>query len=185
MSSKGSSKGGGVPQQSGQMVQRSPSVTGSIPIKVYLYLIGVPLLIGGAYFLIYKPLKAKVTGKTGAEDEAYDRVNDLSSRQTWWGRSYYTQVNNGVKPLSDGQARHYANELHDAMFGTQNWWDLGWGTDEAQIYGVVRNIGSKAGISQVSEAYWNAWQSDLLGDLKSDLDESELAQVNQIITTFV
>jgi len=185
MSSKGSSNSGQVPQQNIQTPQYQPSVAGSIPIKVWLYIIGVPLLIGGAYYGVYKPLKKRLGGKEKGEEEALDRVNDISGRQTWWSRSYYTTVNNGRKPLTEGNAKFYADQLYEAMKGGKDWYDLGWGTDEEQIYGAIRNIGSKAGISQVSEKYWNSYQSDLLGDLQDELTQSELGQVNQIITTFV
>ena len=184
MANKGSSNSGQVSQQNTQMVQYRPSVAGSVPIKVWLYVIGVPLLIGGGYFLVYKPLKKFITGTSGAEDSAYDRVNDISTRQAWWGRSYYLTVNNGIKPLTDSRAKMYADELHDSMHGGVDWWDLGLGTDEPQAYGTIRQIGSKAGISQVAEKYYNTRHRDLLEDLRSELKPKELYRVNQIISTF-
>ncbi len=184
MSSKGSSNSGNVPQQNVQSTQYRPSVAGSIPLKVYLYVIGVPLLIGGGYFLVYKPLKKFITGRSGAEESAYDKVNDISTRQSWWGRSYYLSVNNGIKPLTESRAKFYADELHDGMHGGVDWWDLGLGSDEPQIYGTIRQIGSKAGISQVAEKYYNTWHKDLLEDMRSELEPDELYRVNQIIITF-
>ncbi len=160
--------------------QRTQSLAGAIPPKAWLYIIGVPLLIGGAYFGLYRPIMRKLGVLQSPENEAFDKVNDLVSKQPFWSRSYYLTVNNGVKPLTETSAKHYSDELWDA---TRGGW-TGWGTDEEKIYGAIRNIGSKAGISQVSEKFWNTRQTDLLEVLKDELSTEEFGIVSQIISTF-
>lgn len=158
----------------------SPSVAGSIPPKVWLYIIGIPLVVGGAYFGVVRPILRKIGALQSPEDKAFDKVNDLTEKQPFWSRSYYLTINNGVKPLTETQATHYANELYKSMKGGF----FGWGTDENKLWGVFRNIGSKAGISQVSEKYFNTKQSDLLSDIKDELSPDYLSRVAQIISTY-
>lgn len=163
----------------------SPSVAGSIPPKVWLYIIGIPLVIGGGYFGVVRPILRKIGALKSPEDKAFDKVNDLTEKQPFWSRSYYLTINNGVKPLTETQANHYANELYQSMKGG-TWWNLGTGlgTDENKLYGVFRNVGSKAGVSQVSEKYYNTRQSDLLSDMKDELSPDYLSRVAQIISTY-
>jgi hypothetical protein len=163
----------------------SPSVAGSIPPKVWLYIIGIPLIIGGAYFGLVRPILKKFGVLKSAEDKAFDKVNDLSEKQPYWSRSYYLTINKGVKPLTETQSTNYANQLWDAMFGGK-WYTLGTGigTNETKLYGVFRNVASKAGISQISEKYYNTRQSDLIEDLKDELKEEEMATISQIISLY-
>ena len=181
MSNKGSGNtGGSAPQP-----QSKPSIVGSIPPKAWLYIIGVPLVIGGAYFGVVRPILRKIGAMKTDEEKALEKVNDLVEKQPFWSRSYYLTVNNGVKPLTETQATHYSDELYDAMHGGR-WYTMGfgWGTDEEKINGAIRNIGSKAGISQVSEKYWNTRQSDLLTSLQDELNTEDFGQVSQIISTY-
>jgi hypothetical protein len=158
----------------------SPSVAGSIPPKAWLYIIGIPLVIGGAYFGLVRPILTKIGALESKEDKAFDKVNDLTDKQPFWSRSYYLTINNGAKPLTETQSTDYSKQLWNAMKGGIT----GWGTDESKIFGVFRNIGSKAGISQISEKYYNTRQSDLLEDLKSELDGEERATIGQIISLY-
>jgi hypothetical protein len=157
-----------------------PSVLGSVPPKVWLYVIGIPLVIGTAYFGLVRPILIKLGALESPEDEAFDKVNDLTFKQPFWSRSYYLTINKGLKPLTETQSSDYSQQLWYAMKG--GW--TGWGTDESKIYGVFRNIGSKAGISQVSEKYYNTKQSDLVADLQSELDAEELAEISKIISLY-
>ena len=157
-----------------------PSVLGSVPPKVWLYVIGIPLVIGTAYFGLVRPILRKLRVLETPEEKAIDKVNDLVIKQPFWSRSYYLTINKGVKPLSETQSSDYAQQLWYAMKGGIT----GWGTDKNKIYGVFRNIGSKAGISQVAEKYYNTKQSDLLSDLQSELNDDELAIVGQIISVY-
>ncbi len=175
MSSKGSTNTGVSAPQS------KPSFVGSIPPKAWLYIIGVPIVIGGAYFGVVRPILRKIGALQTDEDKALEKINDLVEKQPFWSRSYYLQQNNGVKPLTETQATHYSNEIWDA---TRGGW-TGWGTDEEKIQGAIRNIGSKAGISQVAEKFWNTRQADLLGVLKDELSDDYFATyVTQPISTY-
>jgi hypothetical protein len=162
-----------------------PSVSGSIPPKVWLYIIGIPLVIGGGYFGVVRPILRKIGALQSPEDKAFDKVNDLVEKQPFWSRSYYLTINNGVKPLTETQSTFYANELYDGMKGG-TWYNLGTGlgTDENKLYGVFRNIGSKAGISQVAEKYYNTRQKDLLSELKDELSPEYMGTISQIISTY-
>ena len=163
----------------------SPSFVGSITPKAWLYIVGIPLVIGGAYFGLVRPILTKIGALESKEDKAFDKVNDLTDKQPFWSRSYYLTINNGAKPLTETQSTDYSKQLWNAMFAGA-WYNLGTGagTDESKIFGVFRNIGSKAGISQISEKYYNTRQSDLLEDLKSELDGEERATIGQIISLY-
>lgn len=180
MSSKGSTNTGGSAPQS------KPSIVGSIPPKAWLYIIGVPLVIGGAYFGVVRPILRKIGAMKTDEEKALEKVNDLVEKQPFWSRSYYLSVNNGVKPLTETQATYYADELYDGMKGAK-WWNVGtgWGTDEEKLFGVFRNVGSKAGVSQISEKYWNTRQADLLAELQGELSTDEMGKISQIISTYI
>ncbi len=165
---------------SGNTGTSQTSIAGSIPPKAWLYIVGIPLVIGGAYFGLVRPILRKIGALETPEDKAIEKVNDITFKQPFWSRSYYLTINNGVKPLTETQSSDYSQQLWYAMKGGIT----GWGTDESKIYGVFRNIGSKAGISQVSEKYYNAKQSDLVADLQSELDAEELATISQIISVY-
>jgi hypothetical protein len=157
------------------------SALGNVPPKVWLYVIGIPVVLGASYFGVIRPVMKKLGVIKSEEDKTFEKVNDLVEKQPFWSRSYYLTINNGKKPLTNTQAKFFSDELYNA---TRGGW-TGWGTDEEKIAGAIRNIGSKAGISQVAEKFWNTRQSDLLGVLTDELDDNYFATyVTQPISTY-
>lgn len=157
---------------------------GMIPPQAWLYIIGVPIVVGGVYFLVARPLMKKLNILQDKEDKELSKINDLMKKQPFWNGSWYKT--NGGATLSDQDASMFAQKLIKAMGSTSGWYNpYSWGTDEEVIYGVFRSLGSKGNISKVVEAY--AIKSnfrDLYTDLESELDNEDLSQVAQKISVY-
>ena len=163
-------KGKGMPQG-----QAGASALGMIPPQVYLYVIGIPVLVGVAYFGIVRPI-LKETGliKT-PESKEMDKVNDTLWGGKYWSPTWY-KTNGGVS-LSPQQAKEYAEEIGDGV-------NYFWGTDEEKIYGVFERLGSKGNISKVAESYNTIYGESLSERLKSELNDEEQLVIAEKITRF-
>lgn len=151
------------------------SALGMIPPQVYLYVIGIPVVVGVAYFGVVRPILKSVGVFKTPESKEMEKVNDSMWVGKYWSPIWHT-INGGVT-LSDYQARNYAKTLYDATWG--------WGTDEEAIYGVFEQLGSKGNVSKVAEAYARSYDNaSLMETLKSELDSEEALALAQKITNF-
>lgn len=162
----------------------SPSALGGISPKAWLYIIGIPTILATGYFGLYRPILRKFNILKSPEDKMEEEVSNKLKLQTWWSPTYYVSVNNGIKPLTDTQANSFAKVLHEAMKGGGSWYDWGIGTAESEIMGVFENIMSKAGISQVSEKYYQKYNTSLLADLDSELNSEDFSQIGLIVARY-
>lgn len=141
-----------------------PSALGMIPPQVYIYIIGIPVLVGVAYFGVIRPILKKTGVIDTPESKEMDLVNDKLWVGGYWNPKWY--VNNGGANIDDNMAKRYAETVYDAIWG--------WGTDEEAIYGVFERLGSKGNISKVAEAYGRLYSnSSLVEGIKGDLGDEE------------
>lgn len=110
----------------------------------------------------------------GLKDSAQDKANKKAiakvTNGAFWSPSYYRGVGRHFN-LTDKAAKIAADRIHDA-----------WGVfndDEEEVIGVIRALRSKAHISKVAHFYLAVHKTDLFGDLKSNLSDSELAIIAQ------
>jgi len=163
-------KGKGMPQG-----QAGASALGMIPPQVYLYVIGIPVLVGVAYFGIVRPI-LKETGliKT-PESKEMDKVNDTLWGGKYWSPTWY-KTNGGVS-ITPQQARDFAIRIRE---GVEYWL----GTDEEKIYSVFESLGSKGNVSKVAESYNILYSESMSERLKSELDDEEQLVIAEKITRY-
>ena len=169
------------PTQMGGMPQMG-AATSAIPPQAWFYLIGVPLLIGGVYFIVIKPMMIKIGAQTDAA-KAADKMNDKVKSQPYWSGAYYKSF--GGHTLQQYQAAQFATRLNNCM---HEWWSwetpLGWGTDESCVAGVFNLLGSKGNISMVSEQYALMFNKELYADMESEMEPEDLFAVTQKISQY-
>ena len=160
------------------------SALSMLPPQAWLYIIGVPIVVGSVYFLVVKPILKATNVLKDKDDEEIDKINDKVKKQPFWNGSWYKTY--GGATLSDQDASMFAKKLIDAMGSTSGWANpKSWGTDEETIYGVFASLGSKGNISKVVEAYAiSSNYKDLYTDLESELDNEDLNQVFQKISMY-
>ena len=155
--------------------QAGASALGMIPPQVYLYVIGIPVVIGFAYFGIVRPILKKTGVIDTPESKEMDKINDSLWSGRYWSPLWYK--NNGGKSITEQQAVSYANIIKDAVDG--------WGTDEEAIYGVFEQLGSKGNVSKVAESYSRIQGGESLSErLKSELDDEEQLTLASKITNY-
>lgn len=82
--------------------------------------------------------------------------------------------------FSDTEYRNMANKLEEAFYGS---WLFGAGTDENAVYAVFNRLNNKADLLKLVAAYGTDKNSRTLNQaLQSELTNSELAHVNNILT---
>tara|TARA_R110000751_G_scaffold91334_1_gene179348 strand:- start:43 stop:606 length:564 start_codon:yes stop_codon:yes gene_type:complete len=157
--------------------------TSVIPAGAWLLLIGVPIAIGGAYFLLIKPLLNKLGGQSDA-DKAAEQLNDKVKSQPYWSGAYYKSGQGRGATLQPHQAGRMAQKLYDCMHGWTLTTPFGIGTDETCITGVFNLLGSKGNISIVSEQYALMYNLELYADMESELEDTEMFAVTQKISQY-
>jgi len=152
-------------------------VASAIPPQAWLYIIGIPMLIGGTYFLLWKPIMKKFDILKTKEDVLAEETWNTIRLQPFWTNNYYKSY--GGDTISSVEASNYANILYSAMKG-----GTGWGTDEAAIYGVFSSLGSKGNISKVAEAYNIKYTADLLNQLEEEMDAEDLLEIATKVSVY-
>ena len=171
-------KGQAVMKQGAQGGQgQGGGMLGAIPPQAWFYIIGIPMMIGGVYLLVARPVLRKLNVLKTKEDEIAEKTWNEVRLQPFWTANYYKQY--GGDTISSTEASNYAQTLYDAMKG-----GIGWGTDEDAIYGVFSALGSKGNISKVAEAYNIKFQSDLLNHLEGELATDEQMEVAVKISVY-
>lgn len=169
--------------QMGNM-QQMGGATSAIPPQAWLILIGVPIVVGGLYFLIAKPLMKRFGALTDAAKMA-DKMNDKVKSQPFWSGAYYKSGQGRGATLQPFQAAQFATRLYNCM---HEFWSLstpfGLGTDESCITGVFNILGSKGNISIVSEQYALMFNKELYADLESEMEPEELFSITQKISQY-
>lgn len=151
------------------------SMLGAVPPMVYVYVIGIPVVVGFAYFGIVRPILKKTGVLDTPESKEADKINDTMWSGAYWNPVWY-KANGGVS-INDSTAKIYAERLFDAVDG--------WGTNEEKIYGVFEALGSKGNISKVSEAYQRINDGEsLMERLKAELDDDEALSLAQKISNY-
>jgi hypothetical protein len=149
-----------------------------IPPQAWLYIIGIPMVIGGAYFLVYRPILKKLNVIKTKEDEAAEQVWNKIRLQPFWTANFYKGY--GGDTITSQEAINYADTLYSAMKGGF----FGMGTDESAIFGVFGALGSKGNISKVAEAYNIKYKADLLNHIEEELDTDDLIEVGTKISVY-
>ena len=150
-----------------------------IPPQAWFYIIGIPLVLGGVYFLMVRPVMKKLNIIKTAEDEAGEQTWVIIRKQPFWTNNYYKGM--GGDTITSEEAARYAKILYEAMKGG---WTFGAGTDKDAIYGVFSSLGSKGNISKVAEAYQIKYYADLLNHLEDELDTEDLLEVATKISMY-
>jgi len=162
---------------------KTKTILANIPPVAWFYIIGIPVVIGGVYFLIARPIMKKLNLIETQEDKETKKIIDITKRQPFWNASWY--VTHGGNTLNDYDAGEFAQQLIDAMGSTSGWYNpYSWGTNETAIYSVFGLLGSKGNISKVVEQYNIRAGQDLYADLESELAEDEMLQIAQKISMY-
>lgn len=160
----------------------SSSALSVIPPQAWFYIIGIPLVIGGVYFLVARPLLKKINVIKTKEDVLADKTWNTIKLQPFWTANYYKTYAGDT--ISQNEASNYANILNQHMKGGDDWWDWGMGTDEPGVFGVFSTLGSKGNISKVAEAYNIRFNADLLSHLEDEMDTDDLLNIAQKISVY-
>lgn len=91
-------------------------------------------------------------------------------------RTDYWKNNSTNELLVNSEAERLAEIIKDAFF---YFW--AGGDNEAQVYGVLRELKNRVQLSQVSNAYFIKYKEDLLGKLRDKFSDDELLIVKQIV----
>ena len=172
------SKNTGNTGQTPVYIQQAKMAGSAIPPQAWLYIIGVPIAIGAAYFLVYRPVMKKLNIIKTKEDEVAEQTWNTIRLQPFWTANYYKSY--GGDTITSQEAADYAGTIYDAINGGL----FGLGTDEGAIYSVFSILGSKGNISKVAEAYNIRYKKDLLNDLEGDLASDELIEVGTKISVY-
>ena len=159
-------------------IQQARQVGGAIPPQAWFYIIGVPIAIGAAYFLLYRPIAKKLNIVKTKEDEVAEQTWNQIRLQPFWTANYYKSY--GGDTITAQEAADYAGTIYEAINGGF----FGMGTDEDAIYSVFSILGSKGNISKVAEAYNIRYKKDLLNDMEGDLNSEELIEVGTKISVY-
>jgi hypothetical protein len=102
--------------------------------------------------------------------------DDATSLQAQAGnRATVQRIRDGAvvqRELTIGQAATIAARLHDAMEG--------WGTDEDAIYGALTSR-TPDDIEEIKDAYFIAYDTTLLADLRDEMSGDELARAERLL----
>jgi len=136
-------------------------LTYAIPIIVVLYILNVVLKRMG---LIQSGREKRNTReeKAGAKEIV---TTDYLKSDYHKGKSF--------TPMADSLLKKYAKQLGAAL--------RFWGTDEPLVFSTFKSLSNKMNVSQVSEMYYKIYQEDLRAALVNDLNNEDLATVNEII----
>lgn len=107
-------------------------------------------------------LKKKIT-----DFEKTDDYKLAFSPDMWQGKT------KEVIFISDENAKRFAKEIKESLSLVND--------DEERIYGVYRNIVSKASMMKVAVYYYSFYKADLYQTLKSNLTDSEIAVIIDIV----
>jgi hypothetical protein len=154
------------------------SALSMIPPTAWFYIIGIPIVVGGVYFLVARPIMKKLNILEDKEDKEMDKINDNVKSQPFWTPNFYKKF--GGDTISSTEAVNFANTLYRATRGGIT----GWGTDEEAIFGVFNSLGSKGNISKVVEAYQIKHNSDLYTTLVDELDNEDMFEIAQKISLY-
>lgn len=140
------------------------------------YLIGIVIVL----FIVYKLMVATGLIKTAAAKKAKalkeEATNTLRTDQVFNPDYYKTKK---FKSLGSNAALKYAKDLREAV--RPSLLTLGLGTDEELIYVTFGKFYNKCNISEVAEAYYSKYKSDLQSDLLNELTDKEAVPLFQII----
>lgn len=143
------------------------------------------IIIGGAYFLIIKPILQKLGIQQSPEEKELERLDTVKpSENVWSGAGYKFPA--GALLLKNDVASKYAKQIYDA-FGF-------FGDDEAVILGIFRALKTQSQVAWLAKVFKEKYKTDLLTFLQkgsfsaqiyrptsSGLNASEMQQILNII----
>tara|TARA_R110001592_G_scaffold90231_11_gene265457 strand:+ start:1796 stop:2290 length:495 start_codon:yes stop_codon:yes gene_type:complete len=149
----------------GQYVNQGYQGGGGVPpIIIIGGIVGTLVIIGvGIYVVKFTELLGL---KDTPEEKELKKQAKLTQGGQFWSPTYYRKY--GGVTYSDTQLRYMATELFEATDGI--------GTSETAISGVLRRLQTKGNISKLSEIYSRMFTSDLLSDLKDDMEDEDFAE---------
>lgn len=77
-------------------------------------------------------------------------------------------------------AQKIAEKLRDTFYG--EWYQLGMGTKEDEMYALLSQIPDGVRLSQVSDEYQKKYEANLLSEIRSELDVAEFNKVIEIVS---
>lgn len=150
---------------------------GAIPPQVYLYVIGVPVVIGVAYFGIVKSLLQTLNIIDDAEDRKGKKAfSKLSNSQVLSPQLY---LNNKSKvSISSSKANTLATQIYDGKWGGCG----GFCDDEDKGVGAIQNAGSRVNISYIAYQFNILYGSSMETYLKDYLEPEDWITIENYIS---
>ena len=101
--------------------------------------------------------------------------------QVYFDRNFHKSYNpEQYSKYTSYDAKRIAEKLEDTFYG--EWYQLGLGTKEDEMYALLSQIPDGVRLSQVSDEYEKKHQSNLLSEIRSELDVDEFNRVVEIIS---
>ena len=135
-------------------------LTYAIPIIAVLFILTVVMRRIG----LIKTKESKALDKKANNIVTTDVLNPSKYQSTY-----------NFKRISPEILGTYVDDIHEATDG--------WGTDEATIYSTFKKLYNKLNVSQLAEAYRIKFGKDLRAVLVDELDTTELAKLDSIISS--
>jgi hypothetical protein len=131
------------------------------------------VLLGGAYFLIIKPILLKLgITKTEIEQQATQAIikQDLSSNVSspFSGRVYLKAIPVGTQiiGLTVASATSLAKKLRESF--------TNFGDNEQQVIGIFKNLRTKVQVAMLADQFFKSYNLDLWSFLKNGTPNSDL-----------
>jgi len=131
------------------------------------------VLLGGAYFLVIKPILQKLgIQKTAIEEQTTQAIikQDLSSNfeSPFSGSVYLKKIPPGAKYISLTQisAKNLAKKIRESF--------TNFGDNEQQVIGVFKQLRTKAQVAVLADVFFKTYNLDLWTFLKSGTPNADL-----------
>lgn len=101
--------------------------------------------------------------------------------QTYFDRNFHRSYNPAqYSKYTSYDARRIAEKLDDTFYG--EWYQLGLGTKEDEMYALLSQIPDGVRLSQVSDEYEKKYQANLLSEIRSELNDKEFDKIIEIVS---
>ena len=133
-------------------------------------------IVAGGFLFIARPILKSIGVIKSQEEKASEVLaqQNATSIKSPFSANYYKSVKNALILTKSG-ADAFAKTIYDAIgFFTD---------DESAVYGVFRQLKSQTQVSFLAEAFYNNYGTDLYSYLAKNLNDGEMAIVNQIVNS--
>jgi hypothetical protein len=132
----------------------------------------IGLIIRAQKKRLYSAILTKIIQASPVRNSDWQAYFDINFHKAYNPAQYskYTTFN----------AQKIAEKLRDTFYG--EWYQLGMGTKEDEMYALLSQIPDGVRLSQVSDEYQKKYEANLLSEIRSELDVKDFDKVIEIVS---